>query len=113
MAALDDEEMADRPGVSAANLAQVPIRPKYESVDFSGSVFIVSSEGEVLKLPIPTKSAQDPLNWSKWKQARAFLALYIFAISADVLAQGSSYLVDQFRDDFSIPVRHLIQSPRG
>ena len=79
MTALDDEEMAGRPGVTPSELAQVSIRPKYNSCDYSGSVFIISSEGQILKLPIPTKSAQDPLNWSKWKQARAFLALYVFA----------------------------------
>ncbi|PVH79004.1 major facilitator superfamily transporter [Cadophora sp. DSE1049] len=103
--------MAGGRSVSASNHPdQVPLRPRYESCDFSGSVFIISSEGKILNLPIPTKSAQDPLNWSKWKQARAFLALYVFAISADVLTQGSSYLVDQFRSEFSLPVPESIVS---
>ncbi|KAK0118586.1 hypothetical protein ONS95_007471 [Cadophora gregata] len=104
----NDEEMARKSDVSASYAEWSPRRAKYESCDFSGSVFIISSDGKVLKLPIPTKSAQDPLNWSKWKQARAFLALYVFSISAESLTQGASFLVEEFRNEFALQDKSLI-----
>ncbi|KAL2064633.1 hypothetical protein VTL71DRAFT_3770 [Oculimacula yallundae] len=86
------------------------------SGDFSGSVFIISAEGKVLKLPIPTKSSQDPLNWSKWKRARAFLAIYLFAVTGGALLEGISYLLKSVKQEFPdhgpFQVEHLVAGPR-
>jgi len=53
-------------------------RSQRDSRNFSGSVFLISSDGRMLSLPIPTSSSRDPLNWSKMKRARAFIAIFFF-----------------------------------
>ncbi|KAH7379084.1 major facilitator superfamily transporter [Cadophora sp. MPI-SDFR-AT-0126] len=110
MTTIDDEEMASLPVNTTSVAPQRSTKSKYDSCDLSGSVFIISSDGKILNLPIPTKSAQDPLNWSKWKQARAFLALLIFTISADVLIQGPTYLTYVMRSEFHM--ENIISVPK-
>jgi len=102
MTTTHDEEMASLPITPTTNT-----RSKYESGDFSGSVFIISSDGEILNLPIPTKSAQDPLNWTKMKRARAFIALCIFSITGHIIVQGPAYLFVPLREQFSKEVGYL------
>ncbi|KAH9208091.1 major facilitator superfamily transporter [Leptodontidium sp. 2 PMI_412] len=93
------------------------VRSKYKSGNFSGSVFLISAEGQVLNLPIPTNSSLDPLNWTKMKQARAFLALYVFCITGNVLMQGPTYLLDAFRNQFSeaqkpFRIENVVSAPK-
>lgn len=76
-------------------------RSKYESVDLSGSVFLVSGDGKIISLPMPTSSSRDPLNWSAWKRTRAFLALGWFSVVGLTLVQGSSLLFAAITTDFS------------
>jgi hypothetical protein len=87
-------------------------RSKYESRDFSGSVFLISSDGRLLKLPIPTRSSRDPLNWSTMKRARAFIAIFFFSIMGLVLVQGPSLmfapLSEEFSDEVTITDRYQL-----
>ncbi|KAK7224828.1 hypothetical protein V2G26_012831 [Clonostachys chloroleuca] len=55
---------------------------KRESLNTPGSVFFVSSDGRVLKLPIPSKSPRDPLTWSGSKRVLAFCALQLYSVVA-------------------------------
>jgi hypothetical protein len=96
---MHDEEMASpTPGDYSTSKST---RSKYESRDFSGSVFIISSHGRMLKLPIPTRSSRDPLNWSKMKRARAFIAIFFFSIMGLVLVQGPSLMFVPLKKEFS------------
>ncbi|RYP87626.1 hypothetical protein DL769_000485 [Monosporascus sp. CRB-8-3] len=52
---------------------------KHDSGDFSGTVFLISSGGEILKLPIPSPSLRDPLNWSRKRRAAAGACLWAFS----------------------------------
>ncbi|RYP91048.1 hypothetical protein DL770_002821 [Monosporascus sp. CRB-9-2] len=52
---------------------------KHESGDFSGTVFLISSGGEILKLPIPSPSLRDPLNWSCKRRAAAYACVMAFS----------------------------------
>jgi hypothetical protein len=96
---MSDEEM----GVPAPNdyTTSTPTRSKYESRDFSGSVFIISSDGRMLNLPIPTRSSRDPLNWSKIKRARAFISIFFFSMTGLVLVQGPSLMFVPLEKEFS------------
>ncbi|RYP71774.1 hypothetical protein DL771_004586 [Monosporascus sp. 5C6A] len=52
---------------------------KHDSGDFSGTVFLISSAGEILKLPIPSPSLRDPLNWSRKRRAAVSACLMAFS----------------------------------
>ncbi|KAF4448400.1 mfs general substrate transporter [Fusarium austroafricanum] len=58
------------------------INAKCEPLPTAGSVFFVSSNGRVLRLPIPSRSYRDPLTWSWSKRLLAFLALLSFSIAS-------------------------------
>lgn len=45
-----------------------------------GSVFLVDSNGSILKLPIPSDDPNDPLRWGRWKRAGAFFCITFFRI---------------------------------
>jgi MFS family permease len=96
-----DEEMASPIRGEYNASSPKSTRSKYESRDFSGSVFLISSDGRVLNLPIPTSSSRDPLNWSKGKRARAFIALSFFSMLGLVLVQGPSMMFVPLRTEFS------------
>ncbi|KAH6892416.1 major facilitator superfamily domain-containing protein [Thelonectria olida] len=59
----------DRPSASS----------KHASMDVSGSVFFISSSGQVLRLPIPSTSPRDPLTWSRAKRFGACMALQCYS----------------------------------
>ncbi len=76
------------------------ISRKRETCDLTGSVYLISSDGRMIKLPMPTNSPRDPLNWSGRKRAGAFLALMIFAISGLTEVQGPSLMLASLAMDF-------------
>lgn len=69
-------------------------------MDLSGSVYIVSSDGKIIRLPIPSRSPRDPLNWGPMKRALAFLAVAWYSVVSLVLMQGASLLFAGIRTDF-------------
>jgi hypothetical protein len=72
--------------------------------DLSGSVYLISSDGRMLSLPIPTRSTRDPLNWSTNKRARALLALIFFAVVGLVQVQGPSLMLNELAKEYSAEV---------
>ncbi|KAK0099239.1 hypothetical protein ONS96_008473 [Cadophora gregata f. sp. sojae] len=66
---------------------------KRETMDLTGSVYLITSDGETIKLPIPTKSRRDPLNWGMWKRVWAFAALLLSAISSFGVVQVVSLVL--------------------
>ncbi|KAM0272617.1 hypothetical protein ACHAQH_008608 [Verticillium albo-atrum] len=44
-----------------------------------GTVFLISAAGEILKLPIPSESTRDPLNWTWATRIVAFSALIFYS----------------------------------
>ncbi|CZR66403.1 uncharacterized protein PAC_16304 [Phialocephala subalpina] len=67
-------------------------RSKRDSADITGTVYLISSDGRILNLPIPTRSHRDPLNWSSRKRAGAFLALMFYSVTGLVIVQGVSLM---------------------
>jgi hypothetical protein len=111
---LRDEEIVSQTQTSASSnystSTSTSMRSKHESRDFSGSVFLISSDGRMLSLPIPTRSPRDPLNWSKMKRARAFIAIFFFSILGLFLVQGPSLMFVPLRQEFSDEVYYTIQN---
>ncbi|CZR67806.1 uncharacterized protein PAC_17705 [Phialocephala subalpina] len=74
---------------------------KRDSHEFPGSVYLISSSGQMLSLPIPTSSPRDPLNWSKTRRSAAFISLMLFAVLSFVLVEGASIMFKPLAQEFS------------
>ncbi|EGY14342.1 uncharacterized protein VDAG_05506 [Verticillium dahliae VdLs.17] len=46
--------------------------------ELPGTVFLISAAGKVLKLPIPSESTRDPLNWTPARRVAVFSALMFY-----------------------------------
>ena len=73
---------------------------KHESYNLSGSVFLVTGDGRTLKLPIPSESRHDPLNWGRWKTTGAMFALGLYSIVCLTAVQAASLMMHGILEDF-------------
>lgn len=76
-------------------------RRKHESYDLSGSVFLITSNGRTLDLPMPSDSRNDPLNWSWWKTGGAMIALGSYGLTALTGVQAVGLMTESVVADFS------------
>ncbi|KAH6718731.1 major facilitator superfamily transporter [Leptodontidium sp. MPI-SDFR-AT-0119] len=76
-------------------------RSKYESMDLSGSVYLVSGDGKIISLPMPSRSPRDPLNWGRNRRVLAFLPVLWYQIVCLVLVQATSSLFIGVQQKFS------------
>ncbi|KAF3031321.1 hypothetical protein E8E12_000796 [Didymella heteroderae] len=65
-------------------------RRKRESYNLSGSIFLVTSSGKTLNLPVPSDSPADPLNWGRWKTTGAIIAVACYSTVALPVVQAAS-----------------------
>jgi hypothetical protein len=70
----------------------------------SGSVYLVTSAGRVLSLPIPADSPRDPLNWSIAKRTGAYFAIAFFSVTVLVLDQCPSLVSKSLGTEFTSEV---------
>lgn len=77
---------------------------KHESCDLTGSVYLITSSGRMLSLPIPARTPRDPLNWSVKKRACAFVALAFFSVTGLVLVQGATLMYKPLAKEFTAKV---------
>jgi hypothetical protein len=90
--------------VSSESSSTVAQRRKHESYMLTGSVFLVTGNGQTLKLPTLSDSPADPLGWSVWKRAGAFLAVAWFSIVALAVAPAAGIFFRVMARDFAIDV---------
>ncbi|KAH6695756.1 major facilitator superfamily domain-containing protein [Plectosphaerella plurivora] len=74
------------------------------SDDIPGSVFLISSAGDVLKLPIPSESPVDPLNWSWPRRIGALLTIILTSSITLFEVKMSALLMVPFQLDFASEV---------
>ena len=89
---LTNMDLERSPNMSSNTNSIYSNRSKYESMDLSGSVYLVSGDGKIISLPMPSRSPRDPLNWSRKKRVLAFLPVLWYQIVCLVLVQGTSSL---------------------
>ncbi|KAF2183700.1 MFS general substrate transporter [Zopfia rhizophila CBS 207.26] len=75
-------------------------RSKHDSFNLSGSVFLITSDGRTLNLPIPSESPCDPLNWSSKKRALALLSIGLYSYVGLVVTQGASLTAKGLAQEF-------------
>lgn len=77
------------------------VRRKHQSYNLSGSIFLVTSSGMMLKLPVPSESPADPLNWSRWKTAGAITAVAWYSIVSLTVVQAASMVYNGILTEFN------------
>lgn len=75
-------------------------RQKHDSFIMSGSVFLITSDGRTLSLPIPSESPYDPLNWSWKRRVVALTPGILFAWAGLILTTGASLTMNGLITDF-------------
>ncbi|KAJ4983542.1 MFS-type transporter [Stagonosporopsis vannaccii] len=78
---------------SVSSASRSSVRSKRESYNLSGSTFLVTASGMTLKLPIPSESQSDPLNWGRWKRAGAVFALAWYFVASSLMVQAPSAIL--------------------
>ncbi|CZT45797.1 uncharacterized protein RSE6_06150 [Rhynchosporium secalis] len=66
-----------------------------------GSVFLISSNGETNRLPVPSGSPNDPLGWSPLKSFLCLLSMSIFTTIGLILVQGTTLLLVPLATEYS------------
>ena len=90
-------------------------RRNRESYMLSGSIFLITSSGKTLNLPVPSSSPADPLNWSMWKTTGAVAAIAMNSVVSLTVVQVASLMYQGIMADFGkqvcmhhqVPLREL------
>lgn len=79
-------------------------RQKHDSFNLSGSVFLITSDGQIVSLPIPSENPCDPLNWTWKKRALALVLVGTFGYVGLVATQGASVVSSGLAKEFPYKV---------
>lgn len=77
-----------------------------------GSVFLITSNGETICLPIPSRSPNDPLRWGRLKTFLSLFAMGLFTTIGLIQVQGTSLLLHPLEIEYSQEVIHPIAVDR-
>ncbi|KAH6708746.1 major facilitator superfamily transporter [Leptodontidium sp. MPI-SDFR-AT-0119] len=66
-----------------------------------GSVFLITSNGETICLPIPSRSPNDPLRWGRLKTFLSLFAMGLFTTIGLIQVQGTSLLLHPLEIEYS------------
>jgi hypothetical protein len=65
------------------------------------SVYLITSDGRTLELPIPSRSPNDPLRWSLLKRITIMGVISLFTMVGLILVQGTSLLLLALENEYS------------
>ncbi|KDN63604.1 putative major facilitator superfamily transporter [Colletotrichum sublineola] len=83
------------------------------SSDLSGSIYLITANGQTLKLPMPSNSPYDPLGWSLPKRILAMAVLILYSIIAIMETQAASLMYPSLTAEFNGKVMSAPRSTRG
>ncbi|KAI9708015.1 MAG: hypothetical protein M1820_004219 [Bogoriella megaspora] len=66
----------------------------------SGTVFLITSDGKIISLPVPSNSRHDPLNWRPRKRIIALLAVAVYSWVGLLLPQGAGLATTGLQAEF-------------
>ncbi|OLN96293.1 putative MFS-type transporter C1271.10c-like protein 7 [Colletotrichum chlorophyti] len=87
------------------------------SADVSGSVYLITAAGKTLKLPMPSNSPRDPLNWSRQKRIVAMFVLILYSVVTMLVTQAASLMYRSLAAEFNAeqpdryPLDILVSTP--
>lgn len=96
--------------ISDHSASRVGGRRKRESYNLSGSTFLITASGKTLKLPIPSDSELDPLNWDRWKSTGALFAVAWYFVAASTVVQAPSVILQGVAVEFGSQVGSVSQT---
>lgn len=107
------EHGEDHDEASTRSASGMTGRSKRESYNLSGSTFLITASGMTLKLPIPSDSELDPLNWGRWKTAGAMFAVAWYFVVASTSVQAPSVILPGIAIEFGTQVRAASHNALG
>jgi hypothetical protein len=81
---------------------------KHASIDLAGSVYLIAADGRILKLPIPSTSYRDPLNWSLARRACVMGVMMLFAAVFMLAVQMPGMMTQALRRNYTENVSELL-----
>ncbi|KAL0942093.1 major facilitator superfamily transporter [Colletotrichum truncatum] len=87
------------------------------SADLAGSIYLITSDGKTLKLPMPSKSPHDPLNWPLRKRVVALAVIMLYSIVSMMETQAVSLMYRPLAAEFNAsqpdkyPLNTLVSTP--
>ncbi|TQN67386.1 putative MFS-type transporter [Colletotrichum shisoi] len=87
------------------------------SADLSGSIYLITSDGQTLKLPMPSTSPYDPLTWSLTRRLLAVGVLVLYSIVSMMETQAATLMYRSFAAEFNgnqvdkFPLNILVSTP--
>ncbi|KAK2056934.1 major facilitator superfamily transporter [Colletotrichum caudatum] len=86
------------------------------SGEHSGSVYLITSDGQTLKLPIPSSSLHDPLSWTLPRRILAMAVLVLYSIVSMMETQAASLMYLSLAAEFNgeshnFPINILVSTP--
>ena len=75
-------------------------RQQRDSSLISGSVYLITSNGTTISLPIPSESRHDPLNWTEKKRWLAFFVVSLGVYTGVSPLQGASLTLNGIAIEF-------------
>ncbi|KAK1994872.1 MFS general substrate transporter [Colletotrichum falcatum] len=87
------------------------------SGELSGSIYLITSAGQTLKLPMPSNSPYDPLGWSLPRRALAMGVLILYSVVSVSETQAASLMYPLLAAEFAgkqtenLPMNLLVSTP--
>lgn len=74
------------------------------SADLAGSIYLITSDGKTLKLPMPSNSPYDPLKWSPRKRIVALCVIALYSVVSMMETQAASLMYRSLAAEFNAGV---------
>ncbi|EFQ35502.1 major facilitator superfamily transporter [Colletotrichum graminicola] len=86
------------------------------SGELSGSIYLIASDGQTLKLPMPSNSPYDPLGWGLPRRVLAMGVLILYSIVSIMETQAASLMYPSLAAEFdgktgNFPMNILVSTP--
>ncbi|TDZ30749.1 putative MFS-type transporter [Colletotrichum spinosum] len=86
------------------------------SADLAGSIYLITADGQTLKLPMPSHSPSDPLNWSLRKRLVSLCVITLYSIVSMQETQAASLMYRSLAAEFNsgpdrYPLNILVSTP--
>lgn len=76
-----------------------------EVEQIEGTVRLFDSDGNIRKIPIPSKDPTDPLTWSTWKRCIVLLSICVFGVAGFGVVQSTPLFFSQIIEEYERETR--------
>ncbi len=76
-----------------------------EVEQIEGTVRLFDSEGNIRKVPVPSKDPADPLTWTSWKRCLVLMSLSVFGVAGFGVVQSTPLFFGQIIEEYERETR--------